>query len=188
VKTKTVPTGMLIKIKKIRMEGFPKLFENPFEEAPQPSWRANQAVRGALQRLSSTEREVVERFHFCRETCAEIGAALGISEFRVRAILQEARWKLKEHLTPFVQKRYGISREAGNCRICRSENRKAIEEVLKTKTNEETWKKVLRKLQTEFRIRTNARSLIRHLNRHQSKTPSRVGGKPAKKESGGSTA
>jgi hypothetical protein len=179
VKTKSVPTGMSEKRKTLRDKDWRKLSEYPFEESPKPNWRVNQAVRGALQRLSSTEREVVVRFHFCSKSCAEISAVLKIPEFRIYSILQEARRKLKEILTPFVQKRYGIPGETDNCRICRSENRTAIENLLKTKTKEETWKKVLRKLRTEFRIRANAQSLARHQREHRAKH--------AKKKPAGST-
>ncbi|HLG94251.1 MAG TPA: sigma factor-like helix-turn-helix DNA-binding protein [candidate division Zixibacteria bacterium] len=157
---------MLIKQKKFQIERLHRLGETPFEETPNFNWRVVWAVRGALSRLSPVEREVVERFHFCSESCAEIGARQKIPEIRVSRILKQALRKLKLTLGPFAQKRFGIPAEAKTCRICLSEKRKAIEKLLKTKIREETWKRILRKLKTEFRIRTGARSLIRHWKEH----------------------
>ncbi len=166
MKTECVPTGMLIKPKKIQIECLRQLGDASLEKTPNFNWRVVWAVRGALRRLSETEKEIVERFHFCGESCAEIGAILKLPEVRVYAILKEARRKLKKFLGPFVQKRYGLPMEAESCWICLSKDRTALEKLLKTKTREETWKRILRKLQTEFRIRTSRRSLNRHLKEH----------------------
>ncbi|MCI0595951.1 MAG: hypothetical protein L0Z48_05340 [candidate division Zixibacteria bacterium] len=166
---------MLIKPQKIRIECLRKLVESPFEETPDFNWKVVWAVRGALSRLSPLEREAVERFHFCGESCTEIGVLLKIPELRVNRILKQAHRKLKTTLGSFVQKRFGIPSKQESCPICRSEERETIETLLKTKTKEETWKRILRKLRTEFRIQTGARSLSRHWKEH----PPRAGKKSA---------
>ncbi|HXF48274.1 MAG TPA: sigma factor-like helix-turn-helix DNA-binding protein [Verrucomicrobiae bacterium] len=165
---------MLIKPKKIPVECLRKLVETPFEESSPFNWRTVTAVRGALSRLSEKEKEIVERFHFCGESTAQIGARLNLSEFCVYATLRQARRKLKRILRTYVQKRYGVSIETANCPVCRSENREAIDRLMKTKTKEETWKRILRKLRNEYRLYINPRSLGRHWKEH---TP-RAGRKP----------
>jgi DNA-binding CsgD family transcriptional regulator len=166
---------MLIKPKKIPVECLRKLVEIPFEEPLPFNWRTVTAVRGALSRLSEKEREIVERFHFCGESTAQIGARLNFSEFRVYAALRQARRKLKRILRTYVQKRYGVPIETENCPVCRSEKREAIDRLLKTKTKEETWKRILQKLRNEYRLCINPRSLDRHWKEHVS----RAGRKPA---------
>jgi IS30 family transposase len=170
---------MLVKPRKIRIECLRKLVEIPFEEPPPFNWRTVTAVRGALSRLSATEREIVERFHFCGESTAQIGARLNLSEFCVYATLRQARRKLKRILGAYVQKRHGVPIETENCPVCRSENRLVIDQLLKTKTKEETWKRILQKLRNEHQLCINPRKLDRHWKEH---TP-RAGKKP-----GGSTA
>ncbi|HEU4437361.1 MAG TPA: sigma factor-like helix-turn-helix DNA-binding protein, partial [candidate division Zixibacteria bacterium] len=153
--------------------------ETPFEETPNFNWRVIQAVRGALSRLSTMEREVVERFHFCGESSAEIGTILKIPELRASCILGAAQRKLKRMLGSFVQKHYGIPVKTEKCPICRSENREDIEKLLKTKTKEETWKRILRKLRTEFQVCISARNLSRHWEEHPPHRREKAGGSTA---------
>jgi DNA-binding CsgD family transcriptional regulator len=123
-------------------------------------------VRGALSRLSEKEKEIVERFHFCGESTAQIGARLNLSEFHVYAALRQARRKLKRISRTYVQKRYGVPIKTENCPVCRSENRLVIDQLLKTKTKEETWKRILQKLRNEHRLCINPRKLDRHWKEH----------------------
>lgn len=157
------------------MEDWHALLTSSSEEIPPSNWKVEAAVRGALSRLSDTEREIVERFFLCGEDTAATGIALKLPEYRVVNLLKQSRRQLKEQLARFVAKRYGLPVPAAPCRICLSKNRRAIEKLLSTKTKEETWKRILQNLRNEFQLCTSARSLARHLKRHQ---------KPAKKKSG----
>ncbi|MGH8005315.1 MAG: RNA polymerase sigma factor [Limisphaerales bacterium] len=174
--------------KKRIIEYWPHLPELPLEDAPRPDWKVERAVRWAVRRLAYAEREAVERFYFCGQKCDEIGAALGISRQRVFRLLKQARRELKRRLGPFVQKRYGVPVEKRRCQVCRSASRKAIEKLLKAKPKEETWKKVLQKLRTQFQIRTSAWNLARHLEGHRPKPPKSAQAGIAKEISKESTA
>jgi len=134
-------------------------------------------IRKALQKLTEKEREVVERFFFLGQKYGEIGLALELSEFRVQTILLRAKRKLKNVLAPFARKKYGVIVKKPSCPICLSKKRKRIEKLLKTKTKEEGWKRILLQLKEQHQIRTNSRSLHRHLSEHM--PPERKRGAPS---------
>ncbi|MCI0330867.1 MAG: hypothetical protein L0196_07945 [candidate division Zixibacteria bacterium] len=173
--------------KKPKVEYWPHLPEYPAEEAPEPDWKVDRAVRWGLRQLSFMEEEVVERYHLCGQPAAKIAAELGLSEHQVHPVLKGAIRKLKKLLGRFVQKRYGIPMKATPCRICDSKEKKSIEELLKTKKEEETWKNVLRKLREDFQMRTSPRTLTLHLKKHRPRPRRPVKRRPAGKKSGATT-
>lgn len=166
MKIDCVPTGMPIKSNLRKIEYWEQLPEIPQPELPQPDEEVVSAVRRSVRKLSSIERDVVERFHFYGQSCDEIGAALRISPARTYSVLKQARRKLKSLLSPFVRERYGTPGPSGRCPVCRSPDRKAIEKLLKTKTREETWKRILSRLKTDFHLQASPRGLKCHQREH----------------------
>jgi len=137
------------------------------EEEPAPcNVDIEKEIRRALQKLTEMEGEIVERFYFLGQKWGEIAAALQLSEFRVQTVLLKARRKLKNFLAPFVCKKYRVIVKEPSCPVCLSKKRKKIEKLLKTKTKEEGWKRILHQLKEKYQIRTNSRSLQRHLSEH----------------------
>ena len=166
MKANRVDSGMLSEKNQARIVFAPFLPEVP-EEKPVPcNENVEKEIRRALEKLTEMEREIVERFFFLGQKQGKIGAGLGLSEFRVKTVLLKAKRKLKNFLAHFVRKKYGVIVKEPICPICLSKKRKRIEKLLKTKTKEEGWKRILRQLREKHQIRTNSRSLQRHLSEH----------------------
>jgi IS30 family transposase len=111
------------------------------------------AVREAVARLSPLEREFIERYYFCGQSCASIASALNKKEKRIEAIRRQAVIKLRKYLAGFVRKQFRIEVETGpDCPICNSPCKAEIDRLIKNKKKKETWKKIIKMLKEDYSV------------------------------------
>ncbi len=118
-----------------------------------PNERIIKAVRLALGKMSKNEREFIERYYFEGESYIKIGQALRWMPYRIEALHRRAVKKLRKHLAFFVKKEFGIEIEIEyECPICNSPSKGEINELIKVKKPEETWKKIIKTLKEKYGI------------------------------------
>lgn len=147
---------------------------NPDEPAYEPDYplepnqKVTMAVRLAILQLRKIERTVVTRFYFDGRSYRRIAVDLGLSVKRIQAIHCRAVKKLKRNLAGFVAREFGVSVEKEkDCVICRSRYRNEIDRLIHRKKREETWKKVIKILKTDYGIIIRSPLiLIRHQRCH----------------------
>jgi len=148
----------------------PHLIElNRFNNVPEPvNVRIIDAVRSALKRLSSAEREFIELYYFRGCSLREIAAILHKRATRMPGLHRRALNKLKRELASFVREEFGIDTATGmNCLLCNSPHRMEIDRLILAKPERETWKRIIRILKNEFNIEiTTPQILIGHLKYH----------------------
>lgn len=123
-------------------------------------------VRLAVSRLQKDERELIERYYFMGQGYPEIAEALVCDVSRIERRHRLALRRLRRMLEPWVKNGDTSGLEV-NCRICQSEDRESIERVIASKAAEESYRRVLRILRTQFGMKFNHPHLvIRHQNFH----------------------
>jgi RNA polymerase sigma factor (sigma-70 family) len=123
-------------------------------------------VRRAIRRLGDDEREIIERFYYMGQSYGVIANALHREAAWVERRHRLALRRLRRMLEPWVRTGDPASLEE-SCRICQSAHRDAIDDVIRTKTVEESYRRVLKILRGQFGIRLNHPHLvIRHQNFH----------------------
>jgi hypothetical protein len=134
----------------------------------EPNRKVTMAVRLAIIRLRKIERTVISQFYFDGRTYCQIAAELGLSVKRIQAIHRRSVGKLKRNLAGFVAREFGVSVEKEkDCIICRSRYRHEIDRLIHRKKREETWKKVIKILKTDYGIIIKSPLiLIRHQKCH----------------------
>lgn len=126
-------------------------------------------VSAAIELLNAEEREFIIRFHFMGQGYREISELSGRAIYKLASIHKRAIKKLKLSLASFVSQRYGLKTgRISNCPICNSEHRYQIEPILTNKTEESTWRPIIRRLREEFDIIISTpQQLIGHVKYHR---------------------
>ncbi len=126
------------------------------------------AVRGALEKLSDFEKDLIERRFLMCQSSQRICGELGISERDLERGLREAQLRLRRLLAPFVQRRFkvGIADER-RCLICDCVERERAEEIIGSKNQEETWRRVMCELDEHLGLKISSpQMLIGHVKYH----------------------
>lgn len=97
-------------------------------------------VNEALNRLEPALRELIRMRFYEGASEREVAERLGKPEKEIVGMIYEAKRQLRNHLAEFVNKRWGLE-TAGICRICAHPERAAIEDILKSRSRNESWKK-----------------------------------------------
>ena len=119
----------------------------------QPNQRVIDEVRRAVARLTPIEREFVERRFFQGESFSDISRALNKRPGRIDAIHRRVVNKLKYLLAEFVKKEYGLDMPGrNNCQLCNSVFRAEIDQLIKSKRKEDTWKNIIKVLKARYGI------------------------------------
>lgn len=126
------------------------------------------AVEGALARLPSVEKEIVERYFYQGQTIREISESLQCAVGSVERRRQNAIRKLRNYLSSFVEEYFGIkARDFARCLICDSPFRFEIENLILHKPAKENWKRVLRCLREEYHLEVKApQTIVSHIRFH----------------------
>jgi Sigma-70, region 4 len=135
---------------------------------PPYNQRIIRAVRAALSSLTAPEKEFVERYYFQGETCTQIAEALGQPLNRVEGLQRRVVAKLKKELREFVRKEFDleIPREK-DCPLCASPFRAEIDNLIRAKRKEETWRGIIGVLRSKYRLAVKGpQVLIGHRNCH----------------------
>jgi hypothetical protein len=125
-------------------------------------------VRGAVAKLDRQQREFIERFYFMGETYEQIERRTGKERHRLETVHRQALERLRFLLTDFVEGFYGIRVEReGGCPICDHPRKAEIEEVLREKRAEESWRPTLEILREKFNLEVSSVwVLVAHLRKH----------------------
>jgi hypothetical protein len=107
-------------------------------ELAAPNPQVDVEVRKALMKLRPDLRTIISIYYFDGVSISSIAAEKGISEKEVRLRLRLSKRYLREMLCDFVKFRWGI-KVARKCQICSHPERKAIDRLLKAKSDNETW-------------------------------------------------
>lgn len=133
-----------------------------------PNDRVIKAVRETLDKLSRVEREFVERYYFHGESYSQIAKALNKRIERIDGLHRRLVNKLKRYLADFVAGEFDLEVEIGaNCPICNSPFKDEINNLIKNKKEEETWKIIIKKLKNDYGIEIKSpQILIGHKKYH----------------------
>jgi hypothetical protein len=130
--------------------------------------RVERAVRDALERLSGTEREFVERFYLQGQSYPEIAESLNKGIGKVEGLHEIAIKKLRKYLAEFVKEEYDIEiKPAPKCILCASPSCNEINRLISSKRDGDTWQKTIRILKNKYQIIIKSpQSLIGHKKYH----------------------
>jgi hypothetical protein len=130
--------------------------------------RIRQAVREELARLPYNEREFVELYWFQRKSLGEIASLLGKKPYKLECLNRRIQRKLKSRLTDFVNLEFGLKlQKSTGCIICAHPSRHEIDELLQSKKPEETFRKYIKILKSDFGIRVRTpQIIIGHIKYH----------------------
>jgi RNA polymerase sigma factor (sigma-70 family) len=125
-------------------------------------------VEQALDKLDSAEREFIRHFYYDCKSYDQITEIMNKTKDRLERIHRSALEKLKFSLKGFVSQRYKIKiPPEKKCLICSHPARGKLDELIKTKKEEETWKKILRMFKEEFNLEIKTpQILINHQKKH----------------------
>lgn len=115
--------------------------------------RVDRAVREALDKLLSQEREFVIRYFFQGESYQKIAQALNKRVRSIAGLHRRATDRLRKYLAPFVKEEFGMDYPSEeNCPLCQSAYKKEINKMIADKKDKETWRKIIRILKTEYNL------------------------------------
>jgi len=125
-------------------------------------------VAKALDKLDSLEREFIRYFYFDCLSYNKISLLLNKTKDRLERIHRSALEKLRFCLKDYVSQRYKLRiPQEKRCLICSHPSRKELEDLIKAKKKEETWKKILRIFREKFNLEIKTpQILINHQKRH----------------------
>lgn len=142
------------------------LFDNPQET--ETGKLVERKVREAIETLDPEEQELVHLYWFEGRSINEISKTLGRRQYRIEAMHRRVLKKLKKKLSQFVSETFGIAAETDpDCIICNHPQRAAIEQVLRKKRPDETFRGVYRELRERFGLKISTpQILIGHMKYH----------------------
>jgi len=118
-----------------------------------PNYRIIHEVRGAIEKLSASEREFIHRYYYRGQTEREIARALDIKISRVEMFHRRTLNRLKKILSGFARSQFDISVDTHeNCPICSSPFRDEIDSLIEGKDERETWSRIIRILKIKYKI------------------------------------
>ncbi|HVP35877.1 MAG TPA: sigma factor-like helix-turn-helix DNA-binding protein [Terriglobales bacterium] len=125
-------------------------------------------VEAALDKLEAAEKEFVRYFYYDCKSYDQISEIMHKTKDRLERIHKSALEKLQFQLKGFVFQRYKIKIPLEKkCIICSHPYKEKLEELIKAKKKEETWKKTLRIFKEKFNLEIKApQILINHQKKH----------------------
>lgn len=112
---------------------------------PKPDPELESEVREALELLEPKLRQIIIMRYYEGLSEREAAEKLGRPEAEIVGMIYEAKRQLRIHLAEFVEKRWGLQID-GICKICAHPERAAIEDILKSKSRNESWKRITEKV------------------------------------------
>ena len=122
-------------------------------------------VDEALKRLEPALRDIIRMRFYDGISIREIADRLGRPEKEIIGTIYEAKRRMRIDLAEFVRKRWGI--DIGNlCKICAHPERAAIENILTSKSPDESWKKITERVYRATGERFNPPQILRAHLKH----------------------
>ncbi|UCE66180.1 MAG: hypothetical protein JSU85_15240 [Candidatus Zixiibacteriota bacterium] len=142
---------------------------------PEPDPELVSKVDEALKRLGPASRDVLVMRFYDGISAGEIADRLGRPEKDIISIIYEAKRRMKIDLAEFVSKRWGI--DVGNlCKICAHSERPTIENILKSKSPDESWKKITERVYRRTGERFHPPQLLKAHLKHMPQVKDRQDG------------
>ena len=125
-------------------------------------------VREAIEKLKPLEKKFIEYFYFQSWSYQDISEVLNKKIHKLERVHKQALDKLKIGLKEYVKERFQVFvPEENQCPICKSPQRKEIEQMIRSKTKEETWKRIIKLCKENYHINiTTPQILIGHKKKH----------------------
>jgi RNA polymerase sigma factor (sigma-70 family) len=135
----------------------------------------NLKVREAVERLSPLERQFVEYFYFEDKSYREISVLLNKSIRRLERIHHRALGKLRMLLSGYVKTRFKLNppeqtdlkAQTSCCIICQSPFRQELDELIRAKKDEKTYKSLIRIFKGKYGLKIKTpQVIIGHKKKH----------------------
>lgn len=127
-----------------------------------------QEVRQAVGKLSTEERQFIEKFYFEFKSYQEIARILKKKVYKLERIHRRALDKLRILLADFVKDRFKLEvPQKTDCVICRSPFKEELDELIRSKKKEETYTQLIRTFKRRYGITiTTPQVIIGHQRKH----------------------
>ncbi len=131
-----------------------KLQNHSYNDSPlPPNPKIIAVVKNALGKLTDTEQAVIERYYYQGESFGKIAEVLNCKIGKAKAIHDRAITKMRKNLAHFVRYEFGVKIDFDRkCPICCSIYRGEIDKIIKQKSPEETWRKIIQILKKRYNI------------------------------------
>ena len=128
----------------------------------------NREVRKALERLPPVEKRFVELFYFEFRSYQEIARILNKRIHKLETFHQRALGKLRILLTDFVKEQFKFELpQKTDCMICNSPFRRELEELIRSKKEEETYSRLIKIFRQKYGICVKTpQTIIGHKKKH----------------------
>ncbi|SYZ72717.1 putative RNA polymerase flagellar operon sigma factor FliA [Candidatus Zixiibacteriota bacterium] len=130
--------------------------------------RVKKWVNRALDKLTPLEREVVVQHYLNGRSLYDISLDLEREPLQIVNVRRRAVLKLKKNLAIFVRREFVLKEMIiPKCILCNSPRRAEIDTLIRAKRKEETWRRIIGKLKSEYGIKiTTPQVLIGHQKYH----------------------
>jgi RNA polymerase sigma factor (sigma-70 family) len=138
------------------------------DQGPATDESINLEVRSAVEKLSPDERRFVELFYFEFRSYREISRKLRKKTYKLERIHARAVEKLRILLGDFVRQRFGLDvPPRTDCMICMSPHRRELEQLIRDKTDEETYSRLMRTFRKKHGVKIKTpQVIIGHRKKH----------------------
>ncbi len=140
----------------------------PDQERSEREELIDRQVRAAVERLLPTEKQFVELFYFQVRTYQEIAGIMKKKTWKLERLHERALGKLRILLTDFVKEQFEfeIPQETA-CVICSSPFREELDELIRSKKEEETYSRLIRIFKQKYGIDVKTpQVIIGHKKKH----------------------
>lgn len=140
----------------------------PNQERSEREELIDRQVRAAVERLLPTEKQFVELFYFQVRTYQEIAGIMKKKTWKLERLHERALGKLRILLTDFVKEQFEfeIPQETA-CVICSSPFREELDELIRSKKEEETYSRLIRIFKQKYGIDVKTpQVIIGHKKKH----------------------
>lgn len=130
-------------------------------EATEKQKRVIAAVQSEIAKLTELEQEFIRMYWFEGMSTAQISDLLGKKVYKLEGMSRRIQRKLKNRLSEFVSREFDVeSGSSKKCLICSSQYRAQIDQMLKSKKPEQTYKHIIKTLKNDFGITVKTPQII----------------------------
>lgn len=140
----------------------------PNQERSEREELIDRQVRAAVERLLPTEKQFVELFYFQVRSYQEIAGIMKKKTWKLERLHERALGKLRILLADFVKEQFEfeIPQETA-CVICNSPFRGELDELIRSKKEEETYSRLIKIFSQKYGIKVKTpQTIIGHKKKH----------------------
>ncbi len=138
------------------------------DQGPATDELINLEVRNAVEKLSPDEKRFVELFYFEFRSYREISRKWRKRIHKLERIHRRALDKLRILLADFVRQHFGLDvPPRTECMICMSPYRRELEQLIRDKTEDETYSRLMRTFRKRYGVNIKTpQVIIGHRKKH----------------------